>query len=429
MCCVALHKPESPQTAEPTSPRVIACCGGMVIVAGLERMTFEVLRVLSERGAAVHCIVNTWENHRIVALAEQIGASWSTGYYWHPFGRRLMNPVKLAQFLWDVLMTSWGLLGDARRFKPTHVLLPDFTSVLKNAPALALLRCLGVKAILRVGNHPPPGRFYALLWAKVISPLVNLIVANSVFSQRKLLEAGTSPSKTIVIRNAVSERLVAPETDAETVSLAQSRRTILCVGQIAPFKGTHLAVEAGLKLLAEGEDIQVVIVGRLPNWPPEFVEYVETMRSQIETAGAGERIRFVGERQNVPAIMRGSYLLAAPILQEETFGNVALEAKSVGLPVVAFPTGGLLELVEHGRTGFVCRDSTLESLLEGIRHFLHQPAAREAASAACLAEVRQPDFSYSQAAFQAAWWQVFGARRSEFMLQRADGFDTLKREL
>src|SRR3989442_9978875 len=50
-------------------PRVIACCGSMVIVAGLERLTFETLRVLKERGAAVHCVVNSWENHRIVALA------------------------------------------------------------------------------------------------------------------------------------------------------------------------------------------------------------------------------------------------------------------------------------------------------------------------------------------------------------------------
>src|SRR4029079_12768292 len=38
------------------TPRIIACCGGMVIVSGLERMAFEVLRVARERGAAVHCI-------------------------------------------------------------------------------------------------------------------------------------------------------------------------------------------------------------------------------------------------------------------------------------------------------------------------------------------------------------------------------------
>ena len=45
--------------------------------------------------------------------------------------------------------------------------------------------------------------------------------------------------------------------------------------------------------------------------------------------------------------MNASYVLAAPILQEETFGNVALEARSVGLPVVTFARGGLTELVSH----------------------------------------------------------------------------------
>ncbi len=391
-----------------TTPRVIVCCGGMVIVAGLERMTFEVLRTLRQRGAAVHCIVNNWENHRIVALADQIGASWSTGYYRVGFGRRLFNPLYLAKFLWDVAMTSLGLLRDAWRFRPTHVLLPDFVAVLKNAPALLLLRGLGVKAILRVGNHPSPGKFYRFVWAKIVAPLVNLIVPNSYFSSGKLLEAGVPAAKTRVIRNAVSERFIELESDGEIIQLVKSRRTILCVGQIAPFKGTHLAVEAGLKLLAEGENVQVAIVGRLPNWPPEFVEYVQVLQSRIDRAGASERIRFVGECQNVAEIMRGSYLLVTPILQEETFGNIALEAKHVGLPVVTFPTGGLLELVDHQRTGYVCHDSTLESLLEGIRYFLDHPAARDAAGAACLEEVRQPDYPYSHTAFQTAWWEVFG---------------------
>jgi len=32
----------------------------MVIVSGLERMIFETLGVLSRRGAAVHCVLNSW---------------------------------------------------------------------------------------------------------------------------------------------------------------------------------------------------------------------------------------------------------------------------------------------------------------------------------------------------------------------------------
>ena len=88
------------------APRVIACCGEMFEVAGLERLTFEVLRVLRRHGATVHVIVNTWHSQKIVGLATEVGATWSTGYYWHAFGRALLNPVQLVRYLWDVAMTS-----------------------------------------------------------------------------------------------------------------------------------------------------------------------------------------------------------------------------------------------------------------------------------------------------------------------------------
>src|SRR5262249_29459913 len=77
------------------TPRVIACCGQMVMVGGVERMTFQVLRALRDRGAGVHCIVNGWESFRITSIAEDAGASWSVGPYWHSLTRRL-TPVNAA---------------------------------------------------------------------------------------------------------------------------------------------------------------------------------------------------------------------------------------------------------------------------------------------------------------------------------------------
>ena len=108
--------------------------------------------------------------------------------------------------------------------------------------------------------------------------------------------------------------------------------------------------------------------------------------------------------------MRASYLLAVPILQEETFGNVVLEAKSVGLPAVAFPRGGLGELVDHGLTGYLCRDCTLASLLEGIRFFLDDPTTRETAGVASLARLAQPDTDHTPEEFHRRWWTLFQER-------------------
>src|SRR5262245_40000857 len=120
--------------------RVVACFGGMVIVSGMERMSFEVLRVPRENGAAVHCILNSWENHRIEKLARSIGASWSTGYYWYRLDRHTRNPWKILQLFWDVIMTSGGLLRDAFQFRANHVFIPEPGTVVRNAAALALLR-------------------------------------------------------------------------------------------------------------------------------------------------------------------------------------------------------------------------------------------------------------------------------------------------
>ena len=116
-----------------------------MIVSGLERMTFEVLSVIRRRGGSVHCIVNSWENHRIVELAERIGATWSTGFYWYSFAGRPRTLLHAVQMLWDTVRTSAGLAGVAVRFGPTHVLVPEYAAVLRNAPTLAALKQLRSK--------------------------------------------------------------------------------------------------------------------------------------------------------------------------------------------------------------------------------------------------------------------------------------------
>ncbi|HET7875194.1 MAG TPA: glycosyltransferase family 4 protein [Methylomirabilota bacterium] len=391
----------------PTGPRVLACCGGMVIVSGLERLTFEVLRVLRERGAAVHCIVNSWENERIVPLAERIGAGWSTGAYRAPLTRRTRNPLLWARMAWDVLQTSAGLLRDARRFRPTHVLLPDFGTALRNGPALLVLRARGIPVVLRAANHPDRGRFYGWTWGRLLPLLVTRFVANSEFSADRMRSVGVPAHRTVTIPNTVSRRAALSGADADVVALVRSRRTVLGVGQIAPFKGTHLLVEAMLTLLAEGVDAQAVIVGRHPEWPPELQRYFRALEERVHRAGAGDRVRFVGEREGVLEIMRAAYVLAAPILQEETFGNVVLEARSVGLPVVAFATGALPELIDHGVTGYLCAESTTMALLDGLRYFLGDSERREKAAAAALAASERAEDPYARAQFERRWWELF----------------------
>ncbi len=393
-----------------TPPRVVACCGGMVIVSGLERMSFEVLRVLKENGAEIHCILNSWENHRIQELVHSIGASWSTGYYWYRLDRHTRNPWKILQMMWDVIITSGGLLRDAVRFRATHVFIPEPGLVLRNAPALALLRVLGRAVILRVANAPERGRFYDLLWRWVLPPFTTHIVANSEFSRERCLQTGVPARKLTLIKNRVSRSFCAAEDGASVLELVRKRKTLLCVGQIAPFKGTHLAVEAALSLMKRGADLQLVVVGAAPEWPPELVAYFDGIRQKVEASEHSRRVHFLGARTDVLEIMRHSYLLVAPILQEETFGNVVLEAKSVGLPVVAFRRGGIPELIQHDVTGHLCDGLSAASLVEGITRFLERPELRERARQASLASMSDPSCEFSPEVFDGRWLALFGLR-------------------
>src|SRR5206468_10942629 len=138
-------------------------------------------------------------------------------------------------------------------------------------------------------------------------PFVTTFVPNSRFGYSRLQDTGVPARKITLIRNALSRRTIADGADDDVVRLAASMRTLLTVGQIAPFKGTHLAVDAALSLIAEGEDIQALIVGTVPTWPPDLVEYMQAMTERVATAGAMDRVRFVGHREDVPAILRSSY--------------------------------------------------------------------------------------------------------------------------
>jgi glycosyltransferase involved in cell wall biosynthesis len=244
----------------------------------------------------------------------------------------------------------------------------------------------------------------------VLRRLVTTFVPISQFCYERLREAGVPETKLALIRNALSRRAVCDRTGREVVQLVSSRPTILVVGQIAPFKGTHLVIEATLELLARGADVQAVVLGALPEWPPTLVEYANELRARVARAGADDRVHFVGLHEDVLAIMQAAYVLAAPILQEETFGNVLLEAKHAGLPAVTFARGGLTEQIRHLETGYLCRTHDVAGLLEGLTYFLTQPAERARVSAESLLEAERTDSDFQPAEFARRWQLLFEPR-------------------
>jgi glycosyltransferase involved in cell wall biosynthesis len=382
--------------------RIIACCGQMVIAGGLERMTFEALDAARAGGAAVHAIVNGWENFRITALAENSGASWSVGPYWYPFRRRRLTVESVVKMIVEVLRVSGNLLRVARRIGPTHIFMPDFETVLRNAPALVWLRAGGARVVLRLGNAPSPGGFYERLWRHGIARLVDRFVVNSDFTRRALLAVGIDEGRIQMIANMPARR----PNGVAAAPVAPIPGRLIFVGQIIPEKGLDLLLDALALVRARGLDATLDVVGALDGWEsPTYAGHRAAIRERARRDDLAGAVRFLGWREDVPDLLRRASLHCCPSRpeQRESFGNVVLEAKVSGVASLVTPSGSLPEVVVHRRDGWICGEPTAAALAEGIQYFLSQPGVLAEAGGAA----RRSAAHYSADRFAAAWRDLF----------------------
>ena len=119
----------------------------------------------------------------------------------------------------------------------------------------------------------------------------------------------------------------------------------LFLGRISQIKGPHLALECAAKT---GIKLDVVGATRFVD-DPKYVERVDDMCVEV---GA----KFVGEVDNST---KAKYLENAKALLvcsqfSEPFGLMNVEALASGTPVIALRDGAIPEIVEHGKSGFIC---------------------------------------------------------------------------
>ena len=117
------------------------------------------------------------------------------------------------------------------------------------------------------------------------------------------------------------------------------------LGRMSPEKGPHLAIE-----IAKRTGWHLKIAGKIDPVDREFFE--EQIKPQVD----GEQIEFLGElnhQQKCP-LMGGAVATLFPITWNEPFGLVMAESMAVGTPLVAIALGSSPEVIEDGKTGFLC---------------------------------------------------------------------------
>jgi L-malate glycosyltransferase len=103
--------------------------------------------------------------------------------------------------------------------------------------------------------------------------------------------------------------------------------------------------------------------------------------------GVEEDVHFLGKIDAVAPLLAGADLFLLPS-QSESFGLSALEALACGTPVVASDAGGLVEVVRHGETGYLCPIGDVDGMARVSLALLRDRERWHAMSAAAAADAR-----------------------------------------
>lgn len=157
----------------------------------------------------------------------------------------------------------------------------------------------------------------------------------------------------------------------EEFQLDAAEHVIGIVGQLTPRKGQLELVRAFAQVLTQISRATLLIVGA-----PLFnrdEEYAALLKKTAQELGMAERVRFTGARSDVAAMMQALDLLVINS-SAEPFGLVAVEAMACGTPILAAASGGIPEIIEHGRNGWLIPPGNEPALAGAVVHLISQPA-------------------------------------------------------
>jgi glycosyltransferase involved in cell wall biosynthesis len=184
------------------------------------------------------------------------------------------------------------------------------------------------------------------------------VVANSSAARRMLEAEGLATTSIAVIPNVVT---VPPRRADSDSGVTRARRRVITVANLRPEKSHETLLDAAARLVPGFPDLEILVVGD----GPRRAELERRVREQA----LSHTVRFLGHREDVADLLAASDAFVLPSISE-AFPNSAIEAMAAGLPVVASATGGLLDLIEHGRTGLLFEPGDADALADALAGLL-----------------------------------------------------------
>jgi glycosyltransferase involved in cell wall biosynthesis len=304
-----------------------------------------------------------------------------------------MNCIVRSPSLVNDIMAIWRLFWFVRKggydIVHTHTSKAGITG--RIAAKLACVRCI---------VHTPHGHiFYGYFSAPMTAVFVYLerftgLFTNALITLTQaekrdyLLRSIGTPDRIFPVYSGIDlGPFMHPERSRQDMrkelGLNDSQFVAGTVARLDHIKNHHLIISAALRLKNEYKDIRFVFVGD--------GELRDELSARIADHGLSDRFVFTGWRNDIPDLL-AAFDIFIMCSKNEGMGRAFVEAQAAGVPVIGTRVGGIAEVLDEGRTGYLVDPDHADELAEKIEVLYRQRSHRSALSDACRKWV-DPKFS------------------------------------
>ena len=308
-------------------------------VGGAERQAERLSAYLTKRG---------WPVWVITRSTPDLPASESR------FGFRIVRPatlgwgkLKTGSFVIGALVELWRL---RKKFCILHAHLafsPAFAAVLGafflRKHVVVKLGNSGEYGDIHVSQRTWRGRLRLLAlrrWADVIIVLDEVMRAEA-------LSAGFNPKRIRLMMNGIDAQdftvLVSP-TDAQLALGLSEKIVVLSMGRLTVQKSLPVLLQSFASAFLVCPELHLLILGDGPER--------NALEEMVLSLKISDHVTFTGNVADVRPYLNAAHIFVLPSISEG-ISNSLLEAMSAGLPCLATPVGGNLEVLDHGRCGML----------------------------------------------------------------------------
>jgi glycosyltransferase involved in cell wall biosynthesis len=201
-----------------------------------------------------------------------------------------------------------------------------------------------------------------LLDRELIGRFSDVFLAVSQEDRRKMIEIERVPEKRIrVLANGITPRAPTPGRDVRAELGLGDGPLVGAAGALRPQKGYDNLIRAGVQLATAHPGLRVLICGEGPDRP--------RLEELIAELGAGETVRLLGRRLDVPDVL-AALDVAVCASNYEGSPLAVMEYMEAALPIVATSVGGVPDLIDDEVHGLLVAPGDPGELVRGVEQML-----------------------------------------------------------